>query len=690
MLLFGKQSIAVAHALIPVILAMLIGLAVLLPLHKSGKLPGRVSLALALALGWGMLSLFVILLTTLSQISGIHLLPSELSTICTIAAVGLTIVNRHQLREEFRIRFEANRGPTSSTAMQCLILIVALLGMLFFWLLQLQLALIPSIMYDVLEYHLPVIQQIIAQGSLAPIQGNAYTLMPKAAESLYAFGVLFNDNIAIDQAAKLTNLMLAWSAVFVLHTLLSQFRLNRNLRLLALLLFLAHPIRFTLLTDLFVGMPIAMFLTAALICWKRARENPNQVDPILAAIFLGFAFSCKYPTLGVAVLPFLILLAPSMTGALFGKQKTLKPHHYILTVIILGAIIDLIYSPWLLRALYYDASPFPPLTHAWFGSTPNETSLALRQFMAEKHAMSSPFRMEYIVALLQRWRIPGALCMLSTLAVLFWPRAKRDERLLAIFVISGYVVWNLVPNGADRFLAPLLPALCLLCVLFLRQITCLLPNLGFLIALPFALWIFTLGKDQFLDSKQLGFFDGLEPQSYLEQKQGVTGRFFSRLNATTSDQPNSRVLLLYEARSGWVHSSNAPISNTVFDISTLWEILRQPEGNDPQYVLQQLRNRGVTYLAVNEIELARLLYTYPASEALNDPQYIAMRNQPLEAPVYPGYLNLARFYPPYYYSGGEQVWKTTAPRLQRLLAYLYPQRIYGETIFGCRIWFVAI
>jgi hypothetical protein len=171
----------------------------------------------------------------------------------------------------------------------------------------------------------------------------------------------------------------------------------------------------------------------------------------------------------------------------------------------------------------------------------------------------------------------------------------------------------------------------------------------------------------------------------------VTVEFFRTIRDTAASQPNPRVLLLYEARAAALDPAIPVVSNTVFDRSPLWELLRSEKGGDPRWVLKELRRSGITLLAVNEAELARLLGAYPAQAAREDAQYRFVAARKVQGSFNPRLLAFRRYYPPFACFGAPQTTADTEKRLDRFLEYVRSEhRPVWETVVGeppgARFW----
>jgi hypothetical protein len=514
--------------------ALLAGRAALLRAEGRWGPPGEASLTLALALGWGLLSHAALLLGAVHSATGLVLLRPGVAWFLVVLAALLGGRGAVRLLSG-RVRqwAVAWRARPVATVVAVLILAAVLLP-------RLVVSWSPSFLYDVLEYHLPEARWAVATGGFAPMPGNAYSLMPQGAEALFAFGAL----LAGEGAPRIVHFYVVLTMLLAAAAVARELGVAPWLRVLAILMLLAHPIALRVQADAYVDMAPALYATAALLCWLRARRVPNRLDPILAGVFLGFVFSAKYPAVGVAVLPFLAILAPTFPRAALPGWIAKRPAwaRGLLAVAMLGAITGLVYLPWLVRALLADHSPFPPLTVPWLGraavsaagvgsaavsaagvgsaavsaagvgsaavsANASAEELALRSFMVWAHRTEWPLAAAYVKALWGHRTDLGEWLALAVAILAVAPRVGTKFRAPALWVLAGYAVWNCTQDKIDRFLMPLLPAAAVLAVgvvSLLRPLAArlgswlalppesplqgLLPRLWVLAALPLALW----------------------------------------------------------------------------------------------------------------------------------------------------------------------------------------------------------
>jgi hypothetical protein len=673
------HSLAVARVAGTPLLALLWGFGAL---RLLGRLAGQTkapSLPLSLALGWGLLAHAMWLLAAVGSASGLNWMSPALAW----GALGATFLLMGRWEKELVVTVWARVTNAWTSVRWPGVWVAGCVVLLMVAVRKIVCAVSPSIAYDVLEYHLPEVRHLIDTGGFEPMVGNSYSVMPQAVECLYALGRLF-EGAGSEYAPKLINVFLGLSAGALVWGLARRLGLAAWLCFLATLVFWVHPLNEVILGDAFSDMGAALFIVAALNCWLGTWGKSGRLDIGMTGVFLGFAFSCKYPVVGIAILPFLIFLAP-LTPAKglplwLGKQRA--GVRAVGAVLLTSLVTGVVYLPWLARAMFYEGSPFPPLTLRWLGESPPLEG-ALRQFMAEAVRMDLSSLNRYFGALRDRMDEPGALLLVSALLVLVLPGVEKRWRGLGAFVLGGYGVLHLVPNGAMRFLSPLLPVASVLGVLIVPALQQWLRELSVTALLPLAAWtvaltsaqIMELTPGEHLDPKPrlfLKYATGQIPKAeYWEQTLGYAGRMFNRLNASTRLFTKPKVLMLYEARAGALEPRTSTVANTVFDPCIFWETLGRNPQEQPSERLARLRREGFTHLVVNEIEQVRLLGTYPATPAHQDEAFTRARQTASGKNLFDStLLNYWYYYAPFYYSGENAVRQGREQQLAEFLEWV--------------------
>ncbi|MBN1867930.1 phospholipid carrier-dependent glycosyltransferase [Candidatus Sumerlaeota bacterium] len=684
-------------------------------------------LSLSLALGWGVLSLAMWFLGAVGTLTGLNPFSGWIAPVLFLVLLVYAARHADDVASAAVVRVRSAFGAANSPTgvLWALVLIVAVRYAIA--------ALTPSFLYDVLEYHLPEVRHLLEEGSLRPIEGNSYSLMPQGVEMLFALGRLFEGG-ADAFAPKLVNVYLGLSTAALLVALLGRLGVSRAMRAVGALAFLAHWSAFDILRDAYADMATALYATAAVLCWVRARQEPNRLDPLLAAVFLGLALGCKYPVMGVAILPFFVVLVPlvpreALPGFLAQLNRPLRTAGVLVLLVVVFVVA---YSPWLVRAWAIDRSLFPPLTVNVGYLGENSPALALRRFMAGAHrpeiftawhmgafvkrlyALADPMPPVWPSRLWLALPCAAAIWILaSVLAFGLHPRPDATRRGLAWFAIAGCFFWSSVPNASPRFLAPLIPLAIALGLSALPALGSFSDALRRIAQVGIFLWVVQLAGCQTMISFADGSIRagvGTTPSRTVAARHmgPPVERFFDAVRRErVAAGPDARVLLLYEARAGAI--DGPVVCSTVFDPCLLWEVLMSPDGTSPdgtspdgtsadgsdvRGVLARLRERGIELIAVNEFELVRLLKTYPASEARQDPAFVDAVSRPGAGLYDPALWKFRLYYPPFYYSGlkgaSEDATRERLKRLDRLLDVVRQRTVWESGNGALNLWVARI
>jgi hypothetical protein len=676
---------ALATALILACFALLLGYGALRILQP--KDPIHPSLAVSWALGWGLLSHLTLILGAIGSVTGWNFYKPWMPSILILVAF---LVLRPQALELVNwLRTRINRIKEKELTFAALVAMIFTAAVVARLILT---ALTPCVSYDVLEYHLPIINAALSSGTPAPIVGNAYSLMPQGGEMLFLMGRMLEGH-ASAFTPKCIHLALAFSTALILLVILREMEASISLRLMGVLIFLLHPISRLALSDAYIDMGPALYTTAAVLCWLRAWKKKNLFDAWLGAALTGFAASCKYPAIGISALPYILVLAPMLPGSAMPKKLSGRIGWLRVpaTMAMFFCLMAAVYSPWLARAIVIDGSTMPPMTLSQWVDPDFETS-AIRNFMIDVHRPGMPFGAEHWRNVIDRMPKLGYLWFASAVLLLVSPVSRWRRRGIAAFALFGYLVWTASPHAPDRFLTPVLPAFIACAVILAVDLRRALPRYGRWGVVPFMVWIGIQAPMQFAEAVNSGFVAtglGMMSQEDFEKRQlGKTADFFEAIRGVLDDAPQTHALLLYDARAG-AFPQGQTVTNTVFDPSLLWMLLRQGPGDDPATVVQELRERGITTIAVNEVELARLLWTYPARKAWDDPAYLEARKRVGPKGFDPAMLAFRKYYPPYYYYSGANP-DEVENRLDTFLEYCRKSLVWETNIGGARMWVARV
>lgn len=647
----------------------------------------RSSWALSLTLGWGVMSLLLWALAALGAVSGLNFFGPLLPPLLLLAGLALGRIFWPTWRQELRERqghFQNSWGKVLARRPFFALTAGAIFALIFLRLLLLSLC--PAFQYDVLEYHLPLARNLAETGTFAPLDGNRYSQMPLAMESLYALARLWEGS---DTGAKLLHFFFGLQALALLNVLMRQFQIRLHYRLPFLALFLLHPIQLMLFSDAFVSHGVTLYMTAALICAMGFHRFQQGIDLLLGAAFCALAFGAKYPAMTVAVLPWFALLTLYRAEGLPAWGKRLRR---LQAFAVLTFLAGLVYLPWLVRALWFEASFFPPVTAPLVGA-----DSPLRETLHFYHRFQWPWSGDFGADFFSRLpRLLGPLLAVPILTGLIGP--ERRSRSLALYVLLGGLAWASISRGESRFLAPLLPAALCLAALMVERLAPSVWSARLALG-AYGLWAGLLFFSQGLGAVQDGTVSGglglMNRWDFLEKKMGRTARFFEALDKAgeplleKGGQP--KALLVYEARFAALGPEWEVEGNTVFDRCSLFDQVQAREKSPAAFdkILETLTQNGVTHVAVNEVELVRLLRTYPAPAAWEDPAFQSWTKSPPSG----FFFSVAPYYPPFYdgFQKGEarrKGWEKWSAFLEHLRRKHPP--LWEEGVGAARMWVSAL
>lgn len=196
---------------------------------------------------------------------------------------------------------------------------------------------VPPHQYDALVYHLPLPAAYLRSGGLTVVPHLIYSHFPQNAEMLFALGLLTGSDLLPQLFSWLaTALSVAW-----LYSE-SKGRMPKGAAWLACLVAATHSSVMLLAATAYVEAFVMLWITAALFCWLRGSEAPENGRKdawmALAGVFAGLAIGTKY-TAGVCA-AFL---------ALFSFARWLRAKCSAREWLVFGVAAALAGSPWLVK-----------------------------------------------------------------------------------------------------------------------------------------------------------------------------------------------------------------------------------------------------------------------------------------------------------------------------------------------------
>lgn len=324
--------------------------------------------------------------------------------------------------------------------------------------------------FDALSYHLPIVQEWLANGSLKPLEHNIYSYLPSYVEAAFLqMGVLMGAGratggmLANDGAALLTCQMLhagfgvvaAWGAFRLVRAWVPVGSQEASAARLAATLTLATPWAVVVGSLAYNELAVAA-LSAPLLLVAADRGLAPWRRGLFAGLILGAAASVKPPA-------FFLLGGPA--GALLLCAIPLRRWPaMIVSGCLAGAAIM---APWLVRNWATCGNPVFPFASTLFGAA-HWSAEQLARYSAAHHE-SAPWLQKLAMIVVkpegadqhrgvfhQQWALFfPAVAIGAGLAIRDRPRRPLAITLAAGFTVS-FVAWLVFTHIQSRFLLPLL------------------------------------------------------------------------------------------------------------------------------------------------------------------------------------------------------------------------------------------
>jgi len=310
----------------------------------------------------------------------------------------------------------------------------------------------PPLHFDDIMYHLPHAKNIVIHHGLNLNPYLRYPLFPQNFEILYAFLLLFYDDIA-------THLIHASSAVitaigvYSLGTLTS----SKKIGVVGAAIFLSSPLVQILMQTAYIDLGLTMFVFLGFYCMALWIHTKNINWLYLAGFATGMAAGTKYTAL-------MYVLLYAVWIAYEGRNI-----RYVITFICLVIVFG---SPWYIRNFILSGNPVFPFGEGIFGYSwlwdRNDT---LHQYHDLLKAHGTPRTI--LSFLILPWNLVmhqekfmddggisiGMLAMFPSIFLM--KRFNPFQRKLCVFVCVTTIIW-FFSTQILRYLLPLFPVMCLL------------------------------------------------------------------------------------------------------------------------------------------------------------------------------------------------------------------------------------
>ncbi|HSG70376.1 MAG TPA: glycosyltransferase family 39 protein [Planctomycetaceae bacterium] len=491
--------------------------------------------------------------------------------------------------------------------------VISLIAMLIFLGCMLLGALLPSIDFDVKEYHLQGPKEWFLGGQITYLEHNVYTSFPFLTEMLSLSGMVVTGDWFSGALVGKGVLMTFAPLTSVCLYCLGKRWYSPRAGWLAALVHLSTPWVYRVSIIAYTEGALLFYTTAGLLAFDIARRDaPSRKGWQLVGLMSGAAMACKYPGLISAVIPlgvamvWTILRAPESAEKVTLLKKIGKP------ALAFGGGVLVAVGPWLLKNAVQTGNPVYPLAWTIFGGT---------DWNAERN---NQWRAAHAPPGYRLSDIPGDLAevageslyhspLLFALAPLAFLCAGRGCVSGWVWVYLGwlFVTWWVLTHRIDRFWLPIVPLAALLAGAGLDA----LQNRGLKLIGGFAVVAALIFNLALIGSPLIGLNTYLADLDTLKDSETIQPPGILFLNRNL--KPGEKALLVGEAN---VFDARFPLAyNTVFDDSLLerWCGRRIPGSSPPAWELlspeeirANFKREGITHVLVNWSEILRYRLTY--------------------------------------------------------------------------------
>ncbi|WP_422926761.1 ArnT family glycosyltransferase [Singulisphaera sp. PoT] len=461
-------------------------------------------------------------------------------------------------------------------------------------------AMLPTIDFDAIEYHVQGPKEYFQAGRISFLPHNVYTSMPFSVEMLHLLGMeVLNDWWWGALVGQVMIALYAPAAAAMVAIVAARWGSPRA-AWIAAIVYLSTPWIYRLGVLPYVEGPLcyyhAALIWAASRAWGFAEPRLRDRAWVVVGLFAGGAMACKYPALVSAVVPFwLVALAASI--------KVRSPRVVLAFILGWGVVM----APWLVKNVIDTGNPVYPLGYRVFGGSHWSPELDAKWSKAHgpRAILLTALGSSLVdVAGRSDWQSPLYLA-LAPLAFLR-TGTRRESLLLWGFVLYLFATWWLLTHRLDRFWLPLLPPLAMLAGFGADWVrsrvwtTCL----GFIMGLAI------ISNLAYSSTALVGLNEWTGDLVHL--RTDIPRRLnppLARLGESLP--PNSKVLLVGQA--AVFHLDRPIVFNTVFNEETIETLTRD---KSPGEVRKALTERGITHVYIDWFEVNR--YRSPENYGFTD------------------------------------------------------------------------
>jgi hypothetical protein len=317
-------------------------------------------------------------------------------------------------------------------------------------------AMLPTIDFDSLEYHLQGPKEFYLGGRIRFLPHNVYTAMPFAIEMLHLLGMHAMGDWFAGALVGQVLVMLFAPAAAVLVAATATRAGSPRAGWIAALVYLTTPWVYRLAAIPYVEGPLCAYHAALLAAsWPllaRGEGRDAARPALLLGLLAGGAMACKYPALLSAVVPFGVV-----AGWVAVRDRSWRvPAAYALGV-------ALVIGPWLAKNVVDTGNPVYPLAYGVFGGRDWDAAREAKWQNAHgPRPVSASSLVAGVLDIAGRsdWQSP----LYTALVPLALARRGSRRASLTLFGLGLYLfaTWYLLTHRLDRFWLPILPVLAIL------------------------------------------------------------------------------------------------------------------------------------------------------------------------------------------------------------------------------------
>lgn len=513
-----------------------------------------------------------------------------------------------------KLQSESSHASLESSHRQTILAVISLLPFLAVMLLG---AMLPSVDFDVKEYHLQGPKEFYQNGQVSFLPHNVYTSFPFLTEMLTLLGMVLRGDWYWGALVGKTVLM-SFAPLTALGLYAAGSRWFSPLTgWFAALIFLSTPWVYRLAIIAYVegGLSCYLFLTFISLMIFTAKEFPSTCRTqgiFITGILAGSAMACKYPGVLQVVIPLgllaLFLFWKRSVEEENRKRKILK------LALVYSAGVMIAIGPWLAKNRVETGNPVYPLVYSAFGGEDWDAELNEKWTRAHSPDDYDPadLAVKFIDVIAKSDWQSALLFGLAPLALLI-PTTRRFVGIGWCYVFFLFLSWWIFTHRLDRFWVPLIPVVALLAGIGWNWNETRLWRIGSGVLIAVAL-IFNFG---FMTSTLSGYNAYLLDLKQTREKlvsppTSIQYKFLHKILPK-----NAKVLMVGEAQV--FDARFEVVYNTVFDYSIFQEWIAEPEEGvteedlslrSTKEIRDKLQKEGITDIYVNWAEILRYRTTY--------------------------------------------------------------------------------